>query len=339
MKPLILSAPLPRTLDLIFSPESRARLQDGFEVVETTAGDLPALPDALLARARYVIGQPPISAGTLARMAALRCVFNVESNLLDNMPYDTLFARGIHVVTTGAVFAEPVAEIGLGFALSLARGIHSADAAFRQGRELWGGEGNGGARLLTGSTIGILGLGDLGTALARLLAPFRARLIAHDPWLAPSTVRARGAEPASLDRLLSDSDTLFVTAAATSENQGFLGAAEFDRMKRDAALVLLSRAAVVDFEALMDAVESGHLRAATDVFPQEPLPPGHRARRLPGLLLSAHRAGALDQAFTRMGEMVLEDLALLERGLPPGVCKRAERETVARMRSRPVSVN
>ena len=67
-------------------------------------------------------------------MTALRCIFNVETNLLNNMPYDLLFERGIHVVTTGAVFAEPVAELGLAMALNLARNIVDADLAFRTAR-------------------------------------------------------------------------------------------------------------------------------------------------------------------------------------------------------------
>jgi phosphoglycerate dehydrogenase-like enzyme len=96
---------------------------------------------------------------------------------------------------------------------------------------------------------------------------------------------------------------------------------------------------VVDFDALMAAVASGRIRAASDVFPQEPMPPDHPVRSLPGFLRSAHRAGALDLAFRRMGDMVLEDMGLLDRGLPPVRCKRAERETVERLRSRPVSVN
>ena len=83
----------------------------------------------------------------------MRCILNVESNLINNMPYDVLFERGIHVVTTGQVFAEPVAEIGLGFALSLARGIVDADLDFREGSELWGGDGNAKARLIAGSAI------------------------------------------------------------------------------------------------------------------------------------------------------------------------------------------
>ena len=338
-RPLILSCPLPRTLPLLFAPDRLAELRARYRIVETTDEALPDLPDAVLAEARYIIGQPPLDGATLARLAGLRCIFNVESNLLNNMPYDAVFARGIHVVTTGAVFAQPVAEIGLGFALSLLRNIHGADADFRAGRELWGGEGNGSARLLTGAEVGILGFGDLGRACARVLAGFQPRLRVFDPWLPPSRLREAGAEAADLETVMAQSDVVFCTAAVTSENRGFLGAAAFAAMRRGAIFLLLSRADVVDFDALMAAVRAGHILAASDVFPEEPLSADHPVRSIPGFLLSAHRAGALDVAFRRMGEMVLEDLALLDRGLPPMVCKRAERETVARFRSRPVAVN
>ncbi|TGD42071.1 hydroxyacid dehydrogenase [Pseudotabrizicola sediminis] len=338
-RPLVLCCPLPRTLELIFTPARLAELRARYQLVETTDEALPGLPDAVLAQARYIIGQPPLDAGTLVRLSSLRCIFNVESNLINNMPYDQVFARGIHVVTTGAVFAEPVAEIGLGFALSLLRNIHGADADFRAGLEAWGGAGNAGARLLTGADVGIIGFGDLGRAVARVLQGFRPRLRIHDPWLPEARIIEAGAEPASLDQLMAGSDVVFVTAAVTSENRGFLGADAFASMRAGAAFILLSRADVVDFPALMAAVASGHIRAASDVFSDEPLAADHPVRRLPGFLLSAHRAGALDVAFQRMGEMVWQDLALLDKGLPPNLCKRAERETVARMRSRPVSVN
>ena len=272
-------------------------------------------------------------------MQSLRCIFNVETNLLNNMPYDLLFERGIHVVTTGAVFAEPVAELGLAMALNLARDIVDADLAFRNGAELWGGDGNQTARLLSGSEIGIIGFGDLGRALNRLLTGFRATIRVFDPWLPPSILADNGVEPASLDAVLSTSDYVFVVAAVTSENQGFLGADAFAKMRRGAAFILLSRAGVVDFPALMQAVRSGHIVAASDVFPEEPLAPDHPVRTLPGFLRSAHRAGALDIAFKRMGDMVLEDMDLIDRGLPPLRGKRAERETVSRMRSKPVDRN
>ena len=337
--PLVISAPEPRSLDLIFTPEARSRLHEHYRVVETTADAVADLPAETLAEARYIIGQPPISPETLERLRSLRCVFNVETNLIDNMPYPTLFARGIHVVTTGLVFAEPVAELGLAMALNLARGIVDADLAFREGRELWGGDGNASARLLSGAEVGIIGFGDLGKALNRVLTGFRTRTRVFDPWLPPSILAEHGVQAGSLDDVLSQSDFIFVVAAVTSDNQGFLGAESFAKMRPGAAFILLSRASVVDFDALMGAVRIGHIVAASDVFPEEPLPADHPVRSLSGFLRSAHRAGALDIAFKRMGDMVLEDMDLVDRGLPPIRCKRAERETVSRMRSKPVDRN
>lgn len=338
-RPLILSCPLPRSLELIFTPARLEDLRSRYKIVETTDEALAALPDDVLAQARYIIGQPPLDAALLARLSGLRCIFNVESNLINNMPYAEVFRRGIHVVTTGAVFARPVAEIGLGFALSLLRNIHGADADFRAGRELWGGDGNADARLLTGANVGIIGFGDLGRAVARVLTGFQPRLRVYDPWLPASRLLDAGAEPCDLDTVLAQSDVVFCTAAVTSENRAFLGADAFASMRQGALFLLLSRADVVDFAALMAAVGSGHILAASDVFPEEPLALDHPVRSLPGFLLSAHRAGALDSAFKQMGEMVFEDLTLLDRDLPPMVCKRAERETVARFRSKPVVRN
>jgi len=338
-KPLAISAPEPRTLDLIFTDEARRVLHDKYQIVEADPDDIAGLGDRVLGKARYIIGQPPLSEETLTRMTSLRCVLNVESNLINNMPYDILFQRGIHVVTTGQVFAEPVAEIGLGFALSLARGIVDADVAFREGNELWGGEGNASARLIAGSEIGIVGFGDLGKALRRVLSGFRAKVRVFDPWQPKSILEENNVEAASLEDVLTKSDFVFVVAAVTSENKGFLGAEAFASMRKGAAFILLSRADVVDFDALMAAVASGHIVAASDVYPEEPLPLDHPVRKLKGFIRSAHRAGALDSAFTKMGDMVLEDMDLMDRGLPPMRCKRAERETVSRMRSKGVKIN
>jgi phosphoglycerate dehydrogenase-like enzyme len=338
-RPLVISAPEPRTLELIFRPAELARLRADYEVIECAAGEVPGLPAGVLARARYVIGQPPLTAADLDRLGALRAIFNVESNLFLNMPYEVVFRRGIHVLTTGAVFAEPVAELAIALALNLARGVIGADNDFRAGCELWGGDGNAGARLLSGAEVGLIGFGDLGRATQRLLTGFRTRSRVYDPWLPASLLRAQGVEPAPLDSVLSDSDFVFCFATVTAENIGFLDAPAFARMRPGAAFLLMSRADVVNFPDLMAAVASGHIRAASDVFPEEPLPPDHPVRGLDGFIRSAHRAGALDVAFQRMGDMVLEDMGLMDRGLPPAVCKRAERETVGRMRSRPVTRN
>lgn len=337
--PLVISAPEPRTLDLIFESDALARFRSKYRIVETSAERVADLPTDVLFEARYIVGQPPITPATLDLMRSLRCIFNVETNLINNMPYETLFARGIHVVTTGLVFAEPVAELGLAMALNLARGIIDADLAFRQGQELWGGDGNKTARLLSGADVGIVGFGDLGRALNRLLSGFRTRIKVFDPWLPPSILIENEVQPATLDEVLTTSDFVFVVASVTSENRGFLGADAFARMRKGAAFILLSRADVVDFPALMSAVKSGHIVAASDVFPQEPLAKDHPVRTLSGFIRSAHRAGALDSAFKRMGDMVLEDMDLVDHGLPPLRGKRAERETVSRIRSRPVDKN
>ncbi len=337
--PLVLSAPAPRSLDLIFTAETRAQLNGRYRVLEVEAEDVDNLDAEILADVRYIIGQPPLANATLDKLSQLRCILNVESNLFANMDYSVLFQRGIHVVTTGQVFAQPVAEMGLAMALNLARGIVDADLDFRTGEERWGGDGNKGARLLSGANVGIIGFGDLGKALRRVLSGFRCDIKVFDPWMPASILKENEVEPAPLADVLSSSDFVFVVASVTSENQGFLGAEAFASMREGAALILLSRAEVVDFDALMDAVETGHIMAASDVFLEEPLPQNHRVRTLKGFLRSAHRAGALDSAFTQMGDMVLEDMELMDKGLPPMRCKRAERETVSRMRSKPVDKN
>ena len=338
-RPIVISVPEPRSLELIFSKDSEAKLRRDYQIFEGQGATVSNVVAEHIDEASFIIGQPDLPRQILQQAKKLKAIFNVETNFLDNMDYEYCFSHGIHVLTTGRVFAIPVAEIGLGLALSLERNIVGADRAFRAGKELWGGEGNTEARLMSGGNIGFIGFGDLGRALHRLLAGFKAKIRAFDPWLPAGVLEEQGVEPVSLDEVLTKSDVIFVVASVTSSNGGFLGAAEFARMRRGTSFVLLSRAGVVDFEALMEAVKSGHIRAASDVFPQEPLPPDHLVRSLEGLVLSAHRAGALDVAFKQMGKMVLDDMELMARGLPPVTCRRAERETVGLMRSKPVSRN
>ncbi|WP_062203402.1 hydroxyacid dehydrogenase [Aureimonas sp. AU12] len=336
-RPLVIVAPHPRTLEMIFTPDALAAFRERYELWETSGDEIAALPPERLAEARYLVGQPDLSADLLGAMTGLRAIVNVEGNFTDNMPYTACFERGIHVLIASAVFAEPVAEMGLGMALALHRSIASADADFRAGREVWGLDGNGSARLLSGSRIGIVGFGDLGRAVNRLLAGFRAEVLAFDPWLPASVLRDHGVAPASLDEILRTCDTVFVTAAITAENGHLFDAAAFARMQPGAAFILLSRAGIVDFPAMLEAARRGRIKVATDVFPEEPPTADDPARSTPNTLLSAHRAGALDVAFQRMGDMLLDDLTLMDAGLPPARLRRAERETVGRMRSKPVS--
>ena len=337
-RPLILVDPLPRTLPMICAPDVRARLAalGRLEVSDAAPMD-PARVDALLPEAVALIGQTDLPAERIARAERLRVVVNVEGNFLPNVDYAACRARGIHVLCASPAFADAVAESALGMAIDLARGIGAADRAMRAGTERYGLESNAGAFLLTGAPVGIVGFGDLGRALRRLLAPFRCPVRVFDPWLPAEAIRREGAEPAALDDVLAGSRVVFVLAAATSDNAGFLGERELRMLPEGAVLALMSRAGVVDFDALVRAVAEGRIRAAVDVFPEEPLTAGHPLRALDGVLLSPHRAGGMPEAFLEIGRLAVGDLELVLRGLPPVLCRRAEAETVDRLRSRPVA--
>jgi phosphoglycerate dehydrogenase-like enzyme len=334
---VILVDPLPRTLDMICDPPTRARLEALGPLVVHEDGPMPDeiverhLPDAVA-----ILGQTAMPAGRLDRAPHLRAIVNVEGNFLPNVDYEAAAARGVHVLNASPAFAVPVAEMALGMAIDLARGISAADRAMRAGSEVYGLDSNADAFLLSWSPVGIVGFGDLGRELRRLLAPFHCRVTVYDPWLPELAVRAAGAEPAALEDLLATSKLIFVFASVTSENEGFLGRAQLERITPGAVLLLMSRAGVVDFDALTDLVGAGRFSAATDVFPEEPLAADHPARTLDGMLLSPHRAGGMREAFLQIGRLAIADLELIVQGLPPQLCKRAERETAGRLRSRPV---
>ena len=335
-KPLVLLDPAPRTAAEILAPHVRARLDAGFDVIERGAADPAAFYAEHLPRAAFVVGQPALDAARIDTAPHLRALVNVEGNFLQNVDYEALLARGAHALVVSPVFAQPVAELALGLTLALARDIPAAHAAFADGSETYGLEGNRRARLLDRCALGFVGFGDLGRAILRAFAGFRPRVRVFDPWLSPDALAREGLEPVGLDELLSTSDVVQVVASVTPDSTRMLGARELALLPPGALLVLLSRADVMDFEALAEACREGRIRAATDVLPVEPLPADDPLRTVPNLLLSAHRAGALASALLEIGERTVADLELMARGLPPQNCKRAERELVGRLRSRPV---
>ena len=335
---LILLDPYPRTLDQIFTPETRARLEALGDVVWHDGPRVPdAEIDAVLGDAMAIVGQTDLPKARLDSAPKLRAVLNVEGNFLPNIDYDECFRRGIHVLVISPVFGQAVAEMALGLALSAARDIPRGDADVRAGTEVILDEGkNAGSFLLAGKTLGLVGCGNLGRALLPHLRPFGGEILVHDPWLQDAVVRELGATPVGLDELFERSRVVFVLSAVTTENQGLLGERQFGVMQQGGVVVLASRAAVVDWDALMAGAESGRIKVATDVFPSEPIPADERARKAPNTVLSAHRAGNIPEIWPIVGEMVVDDLEWVLRGLPPQRMTRAQPETVARFRSRPV---
>lgn len=326
----------PQPVDRIFTPAALRTLYERFEVVDVGTAEHPdAVLDELLPRAFAVVGQPDLPPDRLQRAAALRALLNVEGNFYPNVDYAGCFDRGVHVLGCGPAYAQAVAEYALGLALDLARGISREDRAFRGGRERYLGDGNADAVLLRGADVGLIGFGNLGRSLLALLAPFRSTVRVFDPWLPASTLREAGVIPSALTEVLSASRFVFVLAAVTSENAHLLGGEQLDLLPQGARLILVSRAAVVDYPALLDRVAAGRILAAVDVWPTEPMPADDRARSLDGLVLSAHRAGGIPAAFEQIGDMVLDDLTLIAAGLPPVRMQQAARELVGRYRNRP----
>jgi len=337
-QPLILVDPLPRTLDSICDAESRARLLALGRLVVSEDRPMPDEEvERLLPEASILIGQTAMPRARLDRAKNLKAIFNVETNFLPNIDYQACQERGIWVLSPTSAFAGVVAESGLAMAIDLCRGISAADRAFRAGKERYGLAANEGCFQFSGAPVGLIGFGDLGRAVRALLVPFRNPVTVHDPWLPDELIRTHGCRPAPLEEVLATSKVLFVLASVTTTNQGFLGARELGLLPDGAALLLLSRAAVVDFPALVGEVSSGRIKAAIDVFPEEPLPANHPVRTAgEGVLLSAHRTGGMPEALQLIGRMTVADAELVLRGLPPQLCRRADPALASRLRSKPV---
>ncbi len=331
----VILLPDPHGASRVFTDTDRAELEDRFEVVdlEGRAREL----DEYIGEAFAIVGQPDLPLERIELARNLRALLNIEGNFYPNVDYRALFDRGVHVLGCGPAYADAVAEYSLGLALDLARGISREDRAFRAGSERYVASGNQDAILLRGASIGFIGFGNLGRALHPLLEPFRPVLRAYDPWLPAATLEHVGVKPASLNEVLTTSQILFVLATVTEESEHLLGSTQLDMLSPGARLVLVSRAPVVDYPALLERVADGRLVAAIDVWPDEPVAADYRARSLEGLVLSAHRAGGIPQAFHGIGRMVLDDLTLIAAGLPPVRMQAASRELVGRYRNRPVS--
>lgn len=336
--PMILVDPFPRTLEGICDPATRRRL-DALGRLEI-AGEQP-MPgerfDRLLPEASILIGQTAMPRARIEAARQLKAIFNVETNFLPNIDYQACQERGIWVLSPTSAFAPAVAEVALAMAIDLARGITAADRAFRAGIEEYGLAANVGSFLFAGAPVGLIGFGDLGRALRALLVPFRNPVAVYDPWLPPETIEAHDCRPASLDEVLHHARVLFIFAAPTVENQHFIGRRELDLLRPGSAVLLMSRAAVVDFPELVRQAASGRLRIATDVFPEEPVAADDPVRKVEGMVLSAHRSGGITEALFAIGRMTVADAELILRGLPPVLCRRADPSLAARLRSKPVT--
>ena len=219
---------------------------------------------------------------------------------------------GIVVAYTPGLLDEAVADYAMALMLGLARRIHEGHASMRAGRwaPAWGAD-------IAGQTLGLVGCGRIGQAVARRAAGFGMTLLAHDP--APQTAaEALGVSFVPLDELLDRSEFVSIHAALTPATRGLIGEPQLRRMKAGAHLVNTSRGAIVDEGALVRALNEGWIAgAAIDAFVTEPLPPDHPLTTAPNLLLTPHQASFGLQTGRRVSEAAARALVDAREGRRP----------------------
>ncbi|MFI9560069.1 2-hydroxyacid dehydrogenase [Nonomuraea endophytica] len=163
---------------------------------------------------------------------------------------------------------------------------------------------------LEGSTVGLVGYGAIGSRVARILRGFGAEVLVHDPYVELE-------ESVELPELLARSRFLSLHARATPETDAMIGAAELAALPRGSVVVNSARGSLLDYDALCDALESGHLfGAALDVFPEEPIPAGSRLLTTPNLVMTPHLAGGSKQTAANAARIAAEEVGRYTRGEP-----------------------
>lgn len=259
-----------------------------------------------------IAGLDAVDAAALAAADSLRVVTRYGVGT-DNVDLAAARARGIVVTNTPGANAGAVAELTVALLLLLARPVLGAAAATREG-----GWPRTSGLSLGGKTVGLVGFGAIGRAVARLLSGFDCRLLAYDPWCDPEQAARLRVAVVNLSALLAVSDFVSLHAPVTPETRGMVDGTFLDNMKPGACLVNTARGDLVDEAALHAALASGRLRgAALDAFAVEPPGTANPLLSLPNVIATPHMGAHTDGATTTMGRMALTDCLAVLRGEEP----------------------
>lgn len=261
----------------------------------------------------------PITAQSLAHAPDLRLIAVSRGGPI-NIEMAAARARGIEVINTPGRNASAVAEFTVASLLAETRNLVRGHLSVKSGefrRDFYHSDLAGPE--LCELTVGIVGYGDIGTRVARLLAPFGCRIVVADPFKElTGDDRARGLEKLPLDELIRSADVLTLHPRVTPETVGMIGRSQIEAMKPGGYIVNTTRGQVLDYDALYDALVSGHLRgAALDTFTPEPPPPDMPLLQLPNVTLSPHIAGASIYSIRKAATMIATDIGRILAGDPP----------------------
>ncbi len=280
----------------------RSQVPPGWRLV-TLEGDRK---DGWLAQLRdvdfMIVADWTINEETLAAAPKLRMVQHqgVGHEKIDKAP---LKARGIPLALCPAGTTVGVAEHTLLLILAVYKRLVVADTRLRQGTWLqWGLRST--SFELAGKTLGLIGFGRIGQAVAKRAHAFDATILYHDPHLGerPNVAAGWGAKEVAFTDLLMQSDIVTLHVPTTDETRRFMSTPEFERMKRSAILINTSRGAIVDEAALIKALEAGTIAGAgLDVFGQEPIAPDNPLLKMDNVILTPHiAAGTVDALREKM---------------------------------------
>lgn len=301
---------MPKPIVLIaeeLSPATVEALGPDFEVRSVDGTDRPALLSALAdASAVLIRSATNIDAEAIAAGKQLKVIARAGVGL-DNVDIKSATEAGVMVVNAPTSNVVSAAELAIGHLLSLARHIPDANASAKSGE--WKRSKFTGVELYE-KTIGIIGLGRIGTLVAQRLAGFGADLVAYDPYVTPARAQQLGVTMMSLDELMAASDFITIHIPKTPETTGMIGTDQFALAKPNLRIVNASRGGIIDEDALYAALKSGRIAGAgLDVFVSEP-PTGSPLLTLDNIILTPHLGASTDEAQEKAGVAVARSVRL-----------------------------
>lgn len=265
--------------------------------------------------AEIIVVRAPIAAEIITREPRLRALIRHGAGL-DMIPVDVATEAGVLVANVPGANAVTVAEHVIWSSLSLLRKYPKVSAEFRRDGWAVARANSDSGREISGKTLGIVGMGNIGKALFRIAHfGFGMKVISHtrSPAGLPEGVTA-----VALENLLKQADIVVLCCPLTDQTRGLIGAAQITMMRRGAILVNVSRGPVVDQQPLLQALQSNRLGGAVlDVFDQPTLPTDHPYMRLSNVILTPHMAGVTEESMWRMGMGVVQEVRRVLAGDVP----------------------
>jgi D-3-phosphoglycerate dehydrogenase / 2-oxoglutarate reductase len=312
------------SVDVVDEPSWRPTTASESKVKEHLGSPAQVI-DRLDGHEVLVVQGAPVTDAVMDASPSLRLICVARGGPV-NVDIASATERGIAVTTTPGKNAQAVAELTIAFMVMLARRMPEISRYLEGGGELARDNYEGAKWIghdLDGHVLGLVGLGQVGSRVARIAIAMGMSVVVYDPFVPAGRVEATGARAVGLDDLLATADFVSIHARATADNRGLIGRDQIARMKPGACLVNTARDTLVDEDAVYDALRSGHLAGgAFDVVraPDLSMPPelGRRHRLLdaPNVVLATHIGGATHETLAHGGDMAAAEIERLAAGRP-----------------------